>query len=438
MSGVTLGAGRQLWVDAGAGVAGDMLLAALIDAGARVDAVTSALAAVVPGEVVLRTSTVRRAGLRALKVDVESAADDHPRRSWARIRALLGAAPLPAPVRENALAVFARLARAEARVHGESADEVHFHEIGSWDSIADIVGVCAALAELDVTRVTASPVALGSGVVRSAHGVLPVPAPAVLELAHGWQVEAAGDGELATPTGLALVRTLAEACGPLPPMTVTATGVGAGARDIAERANVVRVVIGDAVTGDAVIGEAGPDTPATDRMWLLETNVDDLDPRVWPTVLSALVQAGAADAWLVPILMKKGRPAHTLCVLTTGAELDALRAAVFALTPTLGVREAPVSRVALARDWRAVTLPGGEVRIKVGLRAGRVVQATPEFEDAAALAGARGSRCGRCSTRPSPRRRPTRCGPEPRGRPTLRTAPRSERPGARPRSRCRC
>ena len=302
---MTADAAAHLWVDASAGIAGDMLLGALLDAGASLDAVRSAVGAVVPGEVAVRTSTVTRAGLRALKVDVESLGEGHPHRSWTRIRTLLESADLPTAVREPALAVFARLADAEGRVHGIPPDDVAFHEVGSWDAIADIVGVCAALADLGVGRVTASPVAVGSGRVRAAHGDLPVPPPAVLELARGWQVLAGGEGELATPTGMALLRALADGCGALPPLAVAAIGIGAGARDTAGRANVVRVVVG------APDGAA----PTTSEMWVLETNVDDLDPRLWPTVLSALLAAGAADAWLVPILMKKGRPAHTLCVL---------------------------------------------------------------------------------------------------------------------------
>ena len=377
---MTAGAAR-LWVDASAGIAGDMLLGALLDAGASLDAVRSAVAAVVPGEVVVRTSAVTRAGVRALKVDVESTGEGHPHRSWARIRALLGSADLPAAIRDPALAVFARLADAEGRVHGIPADDVHFHEVGSWDAIADIVGVCAALVDLGVDRVTAGPVAVGSGRTRAAHGDLPVPVPAVLELARGWQVLAGGEGELATPTGMALLRALAESCGPIPPMEVAAVGIGAGGRDTGGRANVVRAVVGAAAVQDG---------PTASDMWVLETNVDDLDPRLWPTVLAALLAAGAPDAWLVPILMKKGRPAHTLCVLAHDRDREALRDKVFALTSTLGVRETPVSRTALQRDWRAVTVPGGEVRIKVGLRAGRIATTTAEFEDAAALARTRG------------------------------------------------
>ena len=372
-------AAAQLWVDASAGIAGDMLLGALLDAGGSLDAVRSAVGAVVPGEVVVRASTVTRAGLRAVKVDVESTSEGHPHRSWARIRTLLESTDLPTPIRDSAIAVFARLADAEGRVHGIPPEDVHFHEVGSWDAIADIVGVCAALADLGVSRVTAGPVAVGSGRTRAAHGDLPVPVPAVLELARGWQVLAGGEGELATPTGMALLRALAESCGPIPPMEVAAVGIGAGGRDTGGRANVVRAVVGPVA-----------DAPTVSDMWVLETNVDDLDPRLWPTVLAALLGAGAPDAWLVPILMKKGRPAHTLCVLAHDRDREALRDKVFALTSTLGVRETPVSRTALQRDWRAVTVPGGEVRIKVGLRAGRIATTTAEFEDAAALARTRG------------------------------------------------
>jgi uncharacterized protein (TIGR00299 family) protein len=240
--------------------------------------------------------------------------------------------------------------------------------------------VAAALADLGVRQVTAGPVALGSGRVATAHGDLPVPAPAVLELSRGWRVLPGGDGELATPTGMALVRALARECGPLPPMTVATVGVGAGGRDVPGRANVTRVVLGAALDpGDT-----------TSEMWQLETNVDDLDPRIWPTVLAALLDAGAADAWLVPIVMKKGRPAHTLCVLAHHVDRDTLREAVFTLTGTLGVREAPVHRVALDRDQRLVPVTGGAVRVKAGLRGGRVVRATPEFDDAARIAAERG------------------------------------------------
>lgn len=375
---MTAAAERLLWIDASAGVAGDMLLGALLDAGASHPAVSGAIEAVVPGEVEVRASEVTRAGLRARYVEVVSRVEDHPHRSWRDIRALLARAALEAPVRDRALAVFGRLAEAEGRVHGIPVEDVHFHEVGAWDSIADVVGVCAALHSLRAGRVVSGPVALGSGHVQSGHGRLPVPAPAVLELARGRDVLAGGSGELATPTGMAILAALAPGSGSMPAMRVDAIGVGAGTRDADSRANVVRAVLGM---------QAGKDgQPA---MVVLETNVDDLDPRIWPGVLSALLDAGAADAWITPILMKKGRPAHTLSVLAHGARRAALREMIFDLTTTLGVRETEVVRTALDREWRTVDLDGEPVRIKLGLRCGRIVQATPEYADAEALARTR-------------------------------------------------
>ncbi|GGV42470.1 UPF0272 protein Cgl2470/cg2715 [Actinomadura cremea] len=370
---------RTVWIDASCGVAGDMLLAALLDAGASLPVVRAAVDAVVPGEVSVATEEVLRASMRATSVRVIPEHRDHAHRTWLDVRSLLTEAELPGRVREDALSVFARLAGAEARVHGVGADEVHFHEVGAWDSIADVVGVCAALHDLRVTAPTASAVAVGSGRVATGHGDLPVPVPAVAELAAGWDVFAGGEGELATPTGMALVTALARECSPLPHLRLEATGVGAGGRDTPGRPNVVRVLLGTAGAGRATAEDAV----------VLEANVDDLDPRVWPSVLAALLDSGASDAWLVPILMKKGRPAHTLCVLSPPGRADALRAAMFRLTSTLGVRERFIRKTALERGWVYVEVLGVRLPIKVGYRDAGIVQATPEFEHAAELASRR-------------------------------------------------
>ncbi|MEY9872010.1 uncharacterized protein (TIGR00299 family) protein [Streptacidiphilus sp. MAP12-33] len=377
---------RAAWIDAGAGVAGDMLLGALTDAGAPLDAAQAAVEAVIPATVRLTAEQVTRAGLRATRVRVEPLRADQPHRTWQTIRELLDAASLAEPVRSRALAVFTRLAAAEARVHGVPADEVHFHEVGAWDSIADVVGVCAALHALGIERVTAGPVAVGSGRVRTAHGELPVPVPAVAELAAGWRVFAGGAGELATPTGVALVTALAAACEDLPPLRLHTTGVGAGSRDTPGRPNVVRVLAGAPADRE----EAPHDTGDPGGALLLEANVDDLDPRVWPGVLAALLEAGASDAWLTPILMKKGRPAHTLSVLARPDLAAALRVVVFRETSTLGVREHRVHKTALARGWAQVEVDGGSLPVKIGHQDGVIVQVTPEFDPAARLAARSG------------------------------------------------
>jgi pyridinium-3,5-bisthiocarboxylic acid mononucleotide nickel chelatase len=376
------GAGRHAWVDATAGVAGDMLLAALVDAGASLAIVQGAVDAVVPESVRLAATVVSRAGMRAAKVDVQPTVPDQAHRSWRDIQALLGRADLAAAVREQARRVFGRLAEAEARVHGVAVDEVLFHEAGGWDSIADVVGVCAALDCLGVTSMSCSAVALGSGRVATSHGDLPVPVPAVLEMSARWRVLSGGEGELATPTGMALLTALSQESCDLPAMSVRMTGVGAGSKDVPGRPNVVRVVLGDRADRPAQ-----PDDPV--MMSVLETNVDDMDPRVWPTVLASLLDAGAADAWLAPIVMKKGRPAHTLAVLAPVHRREVLRRLIFELTSTIGVREVAVTRVALDRFWVPLPVAGGQVRLKVAHRAGEVLHATPEFDDAAEVAAQR-------------------------------------------------
>lgn len=409
---------RVAWVDVRAGVAGDMLLGALLDAGATLSVVREQVAAVLPDTVLLTVREVSRAGLRATKLDVRLRAADQPERSWVDVRALIEAAELPPAVRTMALGAFRQLAQAEARVHGRPVDDVHFHEVGAWDSIADVVGVCAALHDLGVARLhVGEPVALGSGTVSTAHGELTVPAPAVLELSRGFEVAVGGDGELATPTGLALLRALVSTTVEAAPLVPERIGVGAGSQDFAERANVVRVVLGPAPSTAAVpaappaappavpIPAAAPVPPAPrdpdsgyveDSVVQLEATVDDLDPRVWPSVLEAVLAAGALDAWLAPVAMKKGRPGHVVAALValpadtgSGDTLGAVRDALFRLTSTFGVRARPASRWTLHRDWVPVDVAGERVRIKVGYVVRgepEIVRATPEFEDAADLA----------------------------------------------------
>ncbi|MFJ2667596.1 nickel pincer cofactor biosynthesis protein LarC [Nocardia fluminea] len=370
---------RVAWIDASAGVAGDMLLGALVDAGAPTEVLQAAVDAVVPGAVELVRTEVMRCGMRACKMEPVVRTDDLPHRHWSDIRSMLAAAVLPDAVRTRALRVFGRLAEAEAGVHGVEVDQVHFHEVGALDSIADVVGACAALHHLAVDRVVASPIALGSGTVEGAHGTIPVPVPAVLSMTGGWQVLAGGIGELATPTGVAWVTALADECSALPQMRLDAVGIGAGTKDFRDRANVVRVVIG-----------ASEETVSSAEDLVVEANVDDLDPRVWPHVLRSLLDAGADDAWLTPILMKKGRPAHTVHALAPARYADSVSSVLLAETSTIGLRRIAVRKTALPRTWIEVAVAGGRVRIKVALQNDRIAQATPEFEDVAELARSTG------------------------------------------------
>ena len=364
---------RHAWIDASAGVAGDMLLGALIDAGADLAVVQQAVDAVIADSVRLISTSVTRAGQHANRISVEVLAHDVPVREWKAIEDLLTTADLAAPVRDRALGTFGRLAAAEGKIHQMLQDQVHFHEVGALDAIADIVGVAAALHSLEIDSISASAIAVGSGRSRGAHGDLGVPVPAVVELAAGWKLFAGGSGELTTPTGMALVSALAERCENLPLLTLEASGAGAGSRDTPGRPNLTRVLIGERVTH--------PDDDLSEADVLIEANVDDLDPRLWPGVLTSLIRAGAADAWLVPIIMKKGRPAHTVSVLARPDQAAYLRYLLLTLTSSIGVRETKVRKTALPRGWVDLIVAGSCISIKIAHRHGTIWQVTPEFDD---------------------------------------------------------
>lgn len=378
---------RHGWVDASAGVAGDMLLGALLDAGADLDVVRSAVEAVLPGQVVVSVDRVLRAGLSAVHVRVQPTGEP-PARSWADLRRLIQQSGLDEQVRAGVLSTFTLLAKVEAGAHGVSEDDVHFHEVGAWDSVADVVGVCAALADLGVGQLSSGPVGLGSGTVRTEHGEMPVPVPAVLGLLRGSHLVVAGDGtlvgECATPTGVALLSALGTSTVASPAGVVLATGTGAGTRDVEGRANVTRVVVlGPRTVGTGVAGDEDEDRELVE----LAATVDDLDPRVWPAVVEELLVAGALDAWLTPVHMKKGRPGTVVSVLAEPGDRNRMVDVLLEHTTTLGVRSHMVRRTALERRWVEVVVPWGSVRVKVGTRAGRILSATPELEDCRTLAG---------------------------------------------------
>jgi pyridinium-3,5-bisthiocarboxylic acid mononucleotide nickel chelatase len=370
------------WLDCAAGASGDMLLGALVDAGVPVATLQAAVDAIGVEPIELRVSAVQRHGIGATKVDVHTADTAHGR-TWADVRALVRDAALPEPVRATALDAFGRLARAEAAVHRVAVDDVHFHEVGALDAIADVVGTAAGLHALELARLVAGPVTVGSGgTARSGHGVVPVPAPAVLGILAEAGAPVRGGplaAEMCTPTGAALLAAAVTEWGPLPALFPARIGVGAGGRDPAELPNLLRLVLGTAAG-------AQPDSTAV----LLETNVDDLDPRLWPDVLDRLLATGASDAWLTPILMKKGRPAHTLHALCPQETVEAVRAEIFRRTSTLGVRSIPVGKTALDRDTGSVTVGGERIATKRAWLEGRLVNVSVEYEDVRRAADALG------------------------------------------------
>ncbi|WP_408897297.1 nickel pincer cofactor biosynthesis protein LarC [Nocardioides sp. R1-1] len=374
---------RHLAVQCASGASGDMLLGALLDLGASLELVRAAVDAVAPEPVTIEVERVRRAGFAALKAHVGTD-ESHHHRGWRAVRGLIeGAGPaLTQGARERALAAFRGLAEAEARAHGVAVDDVHFHEVGALDAIADIVGVCAALDELGVVALHAETVAVGSGSVETSHGRLAVPVPAVVGLFAGTDavlVPGAVARELCTPTGAALLVSEVRSWGPPPAGRVLAAGAGAGSADHAEAPNVVRAVL---LETDEV--KAAPVTRTS--AVVVSANVDDLDPRLWPLVLDALLAAGADDAWLTPIVMKKGRPAHQVAALCVPEAVAAVRDCLLRETTTIGVRVAGVEKHAAPRTERVVAVHGHRVRVKEAGTGGTRLTRQPEFDDIARVA----------------------------------------------------
>jgi uncharacterized protein (TIGR00299 family) protein len=366
-----------VYFDCFSGASGDMILGALLDAGVQQEVVRAALESLsLPGWT-LDIARVQKGGLSALKVTVDAREGKPPRRGPADIERIIEAAPLAEGVKARARDTFHLLADAEAKVHGVPTSEIHFHEVGGIDAIVDIVGASAALEHLHPLLVVTSPITTGRGSIESAHGIIPVPAPAVVELLRGARFVQEGDQELITPTGAAILAAATDRFDRIPPMRLTGSGYGAGTRE-RETPNVLRVLIGEET-------EATEDGGRNGSM-LIETNIDDMSPELIPYALERLLAEGASDAWVTPIVMKKGRPAAMLSVLVKRTDLNGVLDVVYRETTTFGVRIREVDKDELQREHVTVHVSGHPVRVKVGSRQGRVVTASPEYEDASKVA----------------------------------------------------
>jgi pyridinium-3,5-bisthiocarboxylic acid mononucleotide nickel chelatase len=351
-----------------------MLVGALADAGADQAAIAAAVASLHAGATV-SFEKVQRCGIAATKYHVE-AAETHHHRHLPHIVKMIEKADLAESARRNAIAVFRKLAEAEAKVHHISVEKVHFHEVGAADSIADIVGAAVALDLLDIETVVCSAVNVGSGTVKTEHGILPVPAPATALLLNGAPVYARGpEMELTTPTGAAVVCTLAARFGVMPPMKITAIGYGAGSRDFPEHANVLRVLAGQPTGADEAL-----------VVQVIEANIDDVNPQVLAYTSERLLEFGALDVSLQPITMKKGRPGTLLRVIARPEHREAIAQVIFAETSTLGMRMYTAERRVQARTFTEVETPYGKVRIKVSSEGSYA----PEYEDCRQLAAKSG------------------------------------------------
>jgi uncharacterized protein (TIGR00299 family) protein len=362
-------------LDCFSGIAGDMLVGALADAGADPRAVEAAIASLEVGATV-SFEKVKRAGISATKFHVHWE-EQKAHRHLSGIVKIIERGELSDRAKANAHAVFRKLAEAEAAAHDVPIEKVHFHEVGAVDSISDIVGTCVALDQLGVAEIYCSAINVGSGTVNTEHGILPVPAPATARLLTGAPVYSQGPAmELTTPTGAAVAAALARNFGPLPPMKIARTGHGAGTRDFPGQPNVLRVLLGETTPADEAL-----------TVSVIEANIDDLNPQVLAWSAERLMEAGALDVSMEPIIMKKGRPATLLRVVAKPEDREMLAQQIFAETSTLGLRVYSVERRVRARSFTEVETPFGKVRIKVSSEG----DFAPEYEDCRKLAVASGA-----------------------------------------------
>ncbi|NLF08412.1 MAG: nickel pincer cofactor biosynthesis protein LarC [Pirellulaceae bacterium] len=359
------------YLDCGSGISGDMTLAALIDIGVGLDNLNQALGSLnIPG-LALRAVEVKRRGFRAIRATVE-AEPEHEHRSLRQIRALIDGSRLSERQKNLALRIFNLLGKAESRVHGIPLEQVHFHEVGAFDSIADVVGSAVGWDLLGVDRVAASPVPTGRGTIRIAHGECTIPAPATAELLHGVPlVKSPIEYELTTPTGAAILVALAESFGPMPAMKIKRIGYGAGKRDFPQRPNILRLLVGEAV-------EDAP--PAAEDVCIIETNLDDERGEIVAHCIARLWQTGALDVYTTPIGMKKDRPAVKLSVVCRPGDAALIEDVLFAETTTLGIRRISAARTVLRREPCTVETPWGPVAGVIGWRGDGSPRFSPEYE----------------------------------------------------------
>ena len=374
----------HLHFDCFSGISGDMTLGALVDVGFSPRALRQGLKTLPVSGYRLKVSKVRRGAIHATKVDVVISKVAEKRRSWTQIRRLLSASRLPPQVKKQALAAFERLATAEGKVHGQDPANVSFHEVGAIDALVDIVGGLLGCHELGVKTISASAVNVGSGTINGTHGVLPVPGPAVAEMAKGYPIYSQGPAmELTTPTGMALLTTLTQNVDRLPPLIPGSVGYGAGTADPADWPNVLRVFLTTSPRTPSTLPGGGE--VQTDQVIQLETNIDDMNPQLYDTVMERLFENGALDVCMTPTIMKRNRPGIILTVLAQPEHAGMLTQLLFRETTTLGVRSQLISRTTLPRSMQTIRLPQGRVRVKT-IRVGKTVKHRPEFQDCRAIA----------------------------------------------------
>lgn len=365
------------YFDCFSGISGDMVLGALVDLGLDIDDLVNSLASLELEEFRIESRDVMSYGLRATKVDV-IVPETVLVRTFNNIRDSIESSELPQSVKALSLEIFMRIASAESVIHNKPVDQVHFHEVGAVDSIVDIVGAAYGISALGITEVFSSPLPLGHGMIKTQHGSIPVPAPAVLEILEDTPTYGRGiPTEIVTPTGAAIVKSLAGSFGTMPPLKIGKIGYGAGTKDIGV-ANLLRIITGELLD---TRGEG------EQLAYVISTNIDDMNPEFYEYVMERLFDSGAHDVWLTPIQMKKTRPGVVINVLCAPADASVLKGILLEETSTFGLRTSTVMKKAIEREFMEVETPWGPVRVKVGRESGHVTSVSPEFSDCAKIAG---------------------------------------------------
>ncbi|MBI5887548.1 MAG: nickel pincer cofactor biosynthesis protein LarC [Deltaproteobacteria bacterium] len=385
---------KILYLDCPMGISGDMFLAALIDLGADSRAILREIEKLGLGPVKVKIAKETRHSITATSFRAAHM-HEHRHRTFKDIKNIISASALSKEVKDLSVAIFKNIAAAEGRIHGISAQKVHFHEVGAMDSIIDIVGAAVAVTSLKADRVISSPIPLGSGWAKTMHGTLPIPAPATVELLKGVPVLSSdAPFELTTPTGAAIVKTIASGFGPIPDMIIEDTGYGAGKKDFKERANVLRAVTGVMPDGLKGLGPLRGLSPHADngqargaeKLFMIETNIDDMSPQIAGYLMETLFAAGALDVYFTPVQMKKTRPGILLSALAEGDRVSGIVDAIFRESTSIGVRSYAVERHCLGRKTVKVKTPYGTVGFKVSLRNGKPVNIQPEYDECRAIA----------------------------------------------------
>jgi hypothetical protein len=367
---------KTLYFDCYSGISGDMTVGALLDLGVDIEKLRAVLDSLGVTGYAIGARKVKKKGIQATQFTVE-ADPEQPHRHLRHVLEIVERGALPEQVKAAAAETFRRIAESEAEVHGTTVEKVHFHEVGAVDSIVDVVGAHFCLHELGRVHIVASPLHVGSGTVACAHGVMPVPAPATALLLRGIPTYGGTvEGELVTPTGAALIGQIAAVFGPMPAMTVERIGYGSGTRDLPDRANVLRVFLGEA--------QAARET--MEPVTVIETNIDDMNPELMPELIGELLKAGARDAFTTPVVGKKGRPGYLVTVLCDEEHMGDVVSTLFTHSSTLGLRMRHEQRICLRREWKNAATPWGDVRVKIGYFEGKPVVTSPEFEECRRLA----------------------------------------------------